>query len=129
MDYKSAPVVYSASLMVQHASYKFKIMKRFYWSGINNDERIKAIDQITGLVDDYGIIVNSSRVSDLSFNMAIQIEERKVKDLFDCLKTVMSIDGVNNNLTASKKDCLVLINITFTKGTGDLTIEVPNVPG
>ena len=41
----------------------------------------------------------------------------------------MSIEGVNNNLTASKKDCLVLINITFTKGTGDLTIEVPNVPG
>ena len=56
-------------------------MKRFYWSGISNDERIKAIDQITGLVDDYGIIVNSSRVSDLSFNLAIQIEERKVKDL------------------------------------------------
>jgi hypothetical protein len=40
----------------------------------------------------------------------------------------MSIEDNNAGYTNSKTDCIVLFNITFTKSTGDLEIEVQNTP-
>jgi hypothetical protein len=108
---------------------KNETMKRFYWTGISNDERIKAIDEITCIIDKYGIILNSNRFSDISLSLVIEIEELKVIDLYDSLKPIMSIEGMDNNFTDSKIECMVLFSITFLKGTGDLKIKVPNVPG
>ena len=41
----------------------------------------------------------------------------------------MKMNEFKNISTDSKKDCLLLLNVTFTKGTGDLRIEIPAVPG
>jgi len=104
-------------------------MKRFYWTGISKDDRIKAIDEITGIIDKYGIILNSTRFSDLSLSLVIEIEEFKVKDLYDTLKPIMAIEVDDNNLSGSNINCKIFFNITFAKGTGNLKIELPNVPG
>jgi hypothetical protein len=103
--------------------------KRYYLSGISNDDRIKAMSEITEIVDRYATILNFQRFSDVSLSMVLEIEEFQIKDLQANLKKIMSIDDLVSNPSDSKTDCLVLLNITFTKGTGDLEIEVPNIPG
>jgi hypothetical protein len=103
-------------------------MKRFYWKGISTDDRRKAIGEITLIVDKYGLIANFQRFSDVVFSLLIEIEERKLNGLFDELKTIISIEGHEGNLTEATNDCFIFLNITFTKSTGDLEIEVPNFP-
>lgn len=104
-------------------------MKKFYWSGISNDDRIRAIDEITGIIDGFGIILHSSRFSDISFNLSIEVEEGKVNDLYNRLKSIIYLEGKAEETTDSKSDCMILLNVSFTRGTGNLKIELPNVPG
>ncbi|MBA7518082.1 hypothetical protein ES705_10148 [subsurface metagenome] len=103
-------------------------MKRYIWSGISNDERIKAISETTSIVDRYATILNFQRFSDISLGLLLEIEECRLTDLQISIKNIISIEGIDTNLTNSKTDCIVHLNITFTKGIGDLEIEVPNIP-
>ena len=103
-------------------------MKRYYWSGISNDERIKAISELTDIVGKFAIILNFQKTSDISLSLALEIEECKLSDLYFRIKRIMSVEGHETNLTDSHADCLVFLNITFTKGTGDLEIEAPDIP-
>lgn len=102
-------------------------MKKFYWSAISTDDRIKSISETSSIVDKFGIILNFFRSSDLSMGISIEIEEGKVNDLYINLKRILLIEGFDNNAEDSTKDCNILLNITFTKGTGDLEIEVPSI--
>ncbi len=67
--------------------------------------------------------------SDIAISMIIEIEEFKVDSLFDELTSYMKMNEFEYISTDSKKECIILLNVTFTKGTGDLRIEVPAVPG
>jgi hypothetical protein len=101
-------------------------MNRYYWSGISNDERIKAISEITYIVDRYATILNFQRFSDVSLSLILELEECNLNDLQISLNKIMSIENIDTNLSDSKTDCIVLLNITFTKGSGDLEIGEPN---
>ncbi len=101
-------------------------MKRYYWSGISDDDRIHAIHEITGIINRYATIINFQKFSHISLNLLLQLEGHKLNDLKANLENIMSID--ETDVTESKGDCRVLINITFTEGTGDLVIEVLNIP-
>lgn len=103
-------------------------MKKYYWSGISNDERTKAISEINSIVNSYATILNFQRFSDISLNLILEIEEGKLNYLLMGLKRIMTIQVDTENTLGSQVECLVLLNITFTKGTGDLEIEVPNIP-
>ncbi len=103
-------------------------MKKYYWKGISNDERIKAISELTGIINQYATILNFQKFSDFSLSLLLEIEECKVIDLQSGLKTIMSLEHINSDLTNSKEDCIVFLNVTFTKGTGDLEIEIPDIP-
>jgi len=103
-------------------------MKRYYWSGISNDERIKAIDEITHIVNDYATILNFQRFSDISLNLVLEIEECKLNDLYASLTNILSIEDYAAKTSEKQTDCLLLINITFMKSTGDLEIDVPYFP-
>ncbi|BDX39449.1 hypothetical protein CYCD_28040 [Tenuifilaceae bacterium CYCD] len=103
-------------------------MKKYYWSGVSNDERTKAISEINSIVNSYATILNFQRFSDISLNLILEAEEGKLNDLLMGLKRIMTIQVDTENTTGSQVECLVLLNITFTKGTGDLEIEVPNIP-
>jgi hypothetical protein len=103
-------------------------MNKYYWSGISRDERIQAISEITGIVSRYGAILNFQRFSDISLNLLLELEENRLRDLHLNLNKIISIESPDTSFSDSKTDCHVLLNITFIKGTGDLVIEVPNIP-
>lgn len=104
-------------------------MKRYYWCGISNDERKKAIREITSIVDRYATILNFQRFSDISLSLLLEVEKRRLNDLQTSLRNIMSLEGTDTIFTNSKKDCIVFLNITFTQGKGDLEIEIPEIPG
>lgn len=103
-------------------------MNRYYWSGISSDERIKAISEITSTVSRYAAIINFQRFSDISLNLLLEVEENRLMDLHKSLKKIISFVSPDASSSDSSADCLLLLNITFLKSTGDLEIEVPNIP-
>lgn len=104
-------------------------MNRYFLTGYYDKERIIGISDIEKSINKYGFIIDFKMFSDISISMIIEIEEFKVDALFDELTSYMKMNEFENISTDSKKDCLLLLNVTFTKGTGDLRIEIPAVPG
>jgi len=102
-------------------------MNKSYWSGIINGEKTEAISEICSAIDKYAIILNFQRFSDISIGLVIEIEEQRLADLFVSLNKIMSIEGYKQCASDTKASRLVLLNVTFTKGTGDLLIEVPDI--
>ena len=103
-------------------------MKKSYWTGIINREKTEAISEICSAIDKYAIILNFQRFSDISIGLVIEIEESRLRDLFDSLNISMNIEGYDQGLPDSKATCNVMLNVTFTKGTGDLLIAIPDIP-
>ena len=104
-------------------------MKKHYWTGFTKEERIKAIRDITNIVDRYAIILHFQKFSDVSLSLVLEVEECKLNDLQLGLNAILSLEGVDANFSNSTADCRVMMNITFAKGSGDLAIEVPDIPG
>jgi hypothetical protein len=100
-------------------------MKRIYWTAISTAERMKSISEISAVIFNYGTILIFQRYSDLSMGITVEIEECKVNKLYDHLKSIIFLKDFKNEETVSTRDCHVLINVTFTQGSGDLEIEVP----
>jgi hypothetical protein len=103
-------------------------MKSYFWSGISRDDRLKAIDEIAGIADRYATILNFQRFSDISLSLVLEVDECKLPELQAGLKKIMSLEGNEDVPTDSLSICTVLLNITFTKGTGDLKIDIPDMP-
>ena len=103
-------------------------MARLYWKGISNDGRIKAISEITIILSKYGTILNFQKFSDVILSLVVEVEPDKVKSLYDSLSTVLSMEGNNDLAHGASGSCFLFMNITFTRGTGDLEIEVPDIP-
>ena len=104
-------------------------MNTDFWTAYSNDERHTAIDKIQSAVSKYGDIIEFKFFSDLSITLMIEIMESKIGKLNAELRDIIAIDKyVHNNLT-SQIERTIYLNITFTKGTGNLKIEVPSVPG
>lgn len=104
-------------------------MENIFWTGYSNNERHSSISTIENVVSKYGDIVDFKFFSDISLTMAIEIEEFKINKLYNELANTIRLDKFENLNSVSKKERKVYLNITFTKGTGNLTIEVANVPG
>lgn len=84
---------------------------------------------IQGVVAKYGDIVDINLFSDISLTMRIEIDEFKIDRLYDELSAIMGMDKFEKLNSISKKERTVYLNISFTRGTGNLRIEVPSVPG
>jgi hypothetical protein len=104
-------------------------VKNLFWSGVSNDERHTAIDNIKSVVSKYGDLVDVHLFSDISLNMKIEIEECKIDRLYTELTPIILLQHFEYVHSASKKERKIYLNITFSKGTGDLKIKVPLVPG
>lgn len=104
-------------------------MENIFWTGYSNEERHYAINKFQSIVSKYGDIVDIKLFSDISLSMMIEIEELKVDKLYDELIINMRIDKFEYLNSVAKKVRMVFLNITFKRGTGDLKIEVPCVPG
>jgi len=104
-------------------------MENIFWTAFSNNERHSEIDKIKNVVSKFGDIVDFKFFSDLSLNVKIEIEELKIDDLYENLKNIIGIDKFEYLNSTSQKERTVYLNITFIKGTGNLSIEVPSVPG
>lgn len=104
-------------------------MDTIFWTAYSNDERHAAINKLQHVVSAYGDIVDTTFFSDISLNIKIEIEESRIDGLYDGLRTIVGIDKFEYLNSNSRKERVVFLNITFNKGTGNLKIEVPSVPG
>jgi hypothetical protein len=100
-----------------------------YWKGYSHKDRNIAIYDIENLVNKYGSITDFHMFSDVEINLKIEIEERKIYKLYVELKDYLDLDNFEDLDSESTNDRTILLNITFLKSTGNLKIEVPNVPG
>jgi hypothetical protein len=104
-------------------------MENIFWKGYSNDERHSAINKIQSVVSKYGALVDFKLFSDISLSMTIEIEEFKIDKLHDELSKNIAIEKSEYLNSLSKNERTIYLNITFTRGTGNLKIEVPSVPG
>lgn len=103
-------------------------MQKFYWKGISSDDRIKAISEIATIVDKYGTILNFQKFSDITLGLVIEIECEKVLSLYKCLSDIMLLEGFDNQDSTVKEESILFLNVTFIQSTGDMEIEIPNIP-
>ena len=104
-------------------------MENIFWTGFSDDERHSAINKIQSVVSKYGDVVDVHLFSDISLSLTIEIEEFKIDKLYDELTKIISVQKPEFLNSISKKERTIYLNITFSKGTGNLRIEVPSVPG
>ena len=104
-------------------------MSNIFWTAYSNDERHSAISKIQNVISKYGDLVDTTFYSDISLNLRIEMEERRVDELYKELSQNMRIDHFDFLNSTVKKERTVFLNVTFSKGTGNLKIAVPSVPG
>lgn len=102
-------------------------MKKFNWEVICHEERIKGISIVEQSINKYGFILNFKMFSDISMSMMTEIPENKINALYSDLSNLMSLSDYEAFNSVSEKEAIVFLNITFSKGTGDMRIEVPDI--
>jgi hypothetical protein len=105
------------------------MMKRIFWTGYSNKERNTAIYEIGKIISNYGFVTDSKRFSDLQISMTIEIEELNIDKLYCDLKKYLDLNDFEKLNSNSKNECIIFLNTSFIKGTGDFIIEVPSIPG
>ena len=104
-------------------------MNNIFWSGFSDSERHSAINKIQSVVSKYGDVIDVHFFSDISLSMTIEIEEFKIDKLYNELTKIIGVQNSELLNSISKKERTIYLNITFSKGKGDLKIEVPALPG
>ena len=104
-------------------------MNNLFWRAYSNEERHAAISKIQIVIAKHGDITSTQMFSDISLNIRIEIAELKVDALYNELSRDMAMETFEYLHSGSTKERVIFLNITFSKGTGDLNITVPSVPG
>ncbi len=104
-------------------------MGKIYWIGICGKDRNQAISEISTIINRHGFFTDFKLFSDVSLGMVIEIEERNVNALYDELGNYLVLDDFPAITSSAAKERVILLNITFTRGTGHMEREVPAVPG
>lgn len=104
-------------------------MKPIFWTGYCNNERTAAISELEKIVSQYGFITHFKQFSDIALALSIELTEAHIDPLYEALNTYIQLDEAPKMNSRAEKEHLIFLNITFTKGTGDLKVEVPEVPG
>ena len=104
-------------------------MDNLFWAAYSDEDRHAAIHSIQSIVAKHGDIVDAKFFSDISLTLKIEIEARMLRELYEGLSRYTRMDGVEPSKEEGKKERTLFLNITFGKGTGDLKIAVPAVPG
>ncbi len=104
-------------------------MKRLYWNAVCRDDRIKAISHISVIASRYGTILDFKKFSDLEMSLLVEVEPSRMAAMHAELSKVMALGGDPPGHPDAASDILVFVHIAFTRGKGDLALEVPDVPG
>lgn len=108
-------------------------MQKFYkWEGITSSNRNQVINELKEAISIAdGAIINFTKYSDLALSLSVEIGDDKVGALHHGLEAIMKIEKKNAQkpVGGSNSEVIVLLNISFAKGTGDLRNKIPDVPG
>ena len=104
-------------------------MKTWNWEAFCRKDRIAAISETENIVNRYASILDFHRFSDIALELTIEIDNSKAEALFKALNAIMTVTGDVPTASEANKESLIYINMRFAKGTGDLSIPVPEVPG
>lgn len=107
-------------------------VNKLNWEIFSTQERNSAIEELKNIISrNEGYIINFNLFSDLALSLTIEIEENNILNLYKELVRTFKIsepepENLNSN---SKRDCWVLMNMSFSKGKGNLKVGIPDVPG
>jgi len=104
-------------------------MKNVFWTGFCDKDRIRAISEMEDIINAYGFIVDFKEFSDLSISMVVELDEMKINPLYLALKKYISLKDFEPVEPTLSGEHVILLNVTFSKGTGNLRIVPPAVPG
>ncbi|MCC7506541.1 MAG: hypothetical protein IT259_14655 [Saprospiraceae bacterium] len=104
-------------------------MQKHYWTGICPNDRQQSIEAIAHCVSRYGTILNSALLSDIALSMMVEVDAGMIGSLHQDLSSLIRIDGANLPIPTLQTSSLLLLNITFTRGSGNLQTTIPEVPG
>jgi mRNA deadenylase 3'-5' endonuclease subunit Ccr4 len=102
------------------------------WQAYSSNNRNKVIDAVKGVISSSdGCIVNFNMFSDLAISISIEIEENGIEGLHQAFSSILNISDIELDKIniKSNKEWLVLLNISFNKGKGELKRNIPDVPG
>ncbi len=102
---------------------------RYYFTGYNYQARVQGIADITQAVSPWGAILDFKLFSDVVISFEIEVVAAKVGSLYASLAAVMEMEPFTQVVPDSQNEVLVLMQVTFAKGTGNMRHEVPAVPG
>lgn len=103
--------------------------ERIFWSGYCSKNRMEAVGEIEKIIADYGFLIDFTRFSDMAMSLIVELEERNIDAFYEKLKSYLSLNEFALLNSQSKKERHILIHVSFTKSTGDLEIEIPQIPG
>ncbi len=106
--------------------------KKLNWTAYSNETRIEIIEKIKEAIStNDGYIIYFNMFSDLALTLSIEIPEDRIIEMHNAMKNILKISDIEsrNDIQKSKKEWLVLMNISFSKGKGDFKTEIPAVPG
>jgi hypothetical protein len=104
-------------------------MKNIFWSGYVLEDRLSGIEKVKRIIATYGDVVNFNMFSDLSINLEIEIPENRLFELYQALNNHIRMDQVEVPSSLSTKQRVLYLNLSFSKGIGNLKIDVPAIPG
>lgn len=104
-------------------------MDRIFWTGYCNLERNRAIGEMSNVIGKFGYIVDFKQYADVSIAIQIEVEAPNASKLFHALKDLMQLNGSDDTSPSSNKEIMLFLHVTFIRGTGNLTHEIPAIPG
>lgn len=103
--------------------------RNLFWKAATGKDRFQVIQDIEVCVSHFGFITEFKQFSDLDMNLCLEIETPKISDLFQALQSILHVDDQGSQPDMNKASQIVYLHLSFLKGTGNLTVEVPAVPG
>jgi hypothetical protein len=106
--------------------------RKLNWVGFSSGDRTRTIEEIKRtVIRSDGFIISFNMFSDLALSLIIEILEKRVRDLHAALQKILDLTDLDPSLfdPQSQKEWMILLNITFADGTGNLSHEIPAADG
>jgi hypothetical protein len=104
-------------------------MKKVYWKGYHRQTRMAGLPAMEAAINRTAFIIDFKPYSDVGLSLVIEVAAHKADALYAELAGLLLMDAHEPLGTASTQDMLVYLHLTFAGGTGNLTHDVPAVPG
>ena len=108
------------------------MLKKLNWQAYTGGQRNNVIEDVKeSILKNDGCIVNFNMFSDLEISLSIEIEEKRITDLYTSFSNILNISDcdIKKLKSNSKKEWLIFMSISFSVGKGKLSIEKPSIPG